>query len=89
MNAARALDREDNADIYADEPEHPLCGRSQYDQFQLKLRQGGGRFWIVIERGSRANMEIISLSDIREALLPVEDKRPAPVEIFRLTDRRI
>lgn len=89
MNAARALDREDNAETYADEPEHPLCGRSQYDEFQLKLRQAGGRTWIVIERGSLGNAEVISLSEMREALLPLEDKRATPQEVLRLTDRRI
>lgn len=90
MNAARALDREENAEIYSEEPEHPLCGRSQYDELQLKLRQAVGRTWVVIERGSLRNAEVISLSEMREALLPIEDKRPEPPkEILRLTDRRI
>lgn len=90
MNAARALDREENALTYAGNPEHPLFGRSQYDGFQLKLRQANGKTYIVIERNNEKVLEVIPLSEVAEELRPldaVEWKKP--VEVLKLTDRRV
>lgn len=91
MNAARALDREENALVYASNPDHPLFGRSQYDEFQLKLRQALGKTYIVIERNSVRVIEVIPLSEIEEELRPVEQivEWKKPVEVLKLTDRRV
>ncbi len=90
MNAARALDREENAATYADNTAHPLYGRSQYDELQLKLRQANGRTYIVIERNSVKVLEVIPLSEVMHELKPVDAVEwKQPVEVLRLTDRRI
>lgn len=91
MNAARALDREENALVYAATPEHPLFGRSQYDELQLKLRQAFGKTYVIIERNGVRVLEVIPLSEVMEELKPmpeqVEWKKPA--EVLKLTDRRV
>jgi hypothetical protein len=90
MNAARALDREENALVYAATPDHPLFGRSQYDELQLKLRQANGKTYIVIERNGVRVLEVIPLSEVMEEMRPVEEQIEwkKPVEVLRLTDRR-
>ena len=91
MNAARALDREENALAYATNPDHPLFGRSMYDELQLKLRQAFGKTYVVIERNGVRVLEAIPLSEMTEKLEPLQEqvewKRPA--EVLKLTDRRV
>lgn len=93
MNAARKLDREENAKTYQDNPEHPLFGRSQYDGLTLKLREGeNGKAYVIIVRYDAQVREVISLSDLPEDLLLREEPKalPKPVEVvpLKLEDRR-
>lgn len=89
MNSARVLDREENAATFADQPEHPLFGRSQYDELELKLRKADGHTYILIEKRSSRKMKIIPLSEmVMEKLKPIEIEHKQ-VQVLRLTDRRI
>lgn len=91
MNAARKIDREDNARTYADNPEHPLFGRSQYDQLQLKIRQGENATYLIVEKVDKVVVQVIGLSELPEdtVLKPIEvETWIAPKEVFKLEDRR-
>jgi len=89
MNAARKIDREDNLLAYEGQPEHPLFGRSQYDELQLQYRKANGRHYVVIVRRVEPH-EVLPLSELPEQ---IEFEREAvewkaPTEVRKLTDRR-
>lgn len=91
MNAARALDREENARLYADNQNHPLFGRSMYDQLQLKIREGDGKTYLLVEKVGQVVIATIGLSELPEdvVLKPIEhDGWTKPKEVLKLTDRR-
>ena len=91
MNAARKIDREDNAETYAETPDHPLFGRSMYDGLQLKIRDGDGATYLIIEKVSSKVIQVIGLSELPEDLVlrPIEQETfVKPKEVLTLTDRR-
>lgn len=90
MNAARALDREENALTYSENPEHPLFGRSQYDPLILKVKKAFDKTWVVVEKNTARVLEVIALSEIaEEEMKPIETEWKPPTEVLKLTDRRI
>lgn len=52
VHQARKLVREDNERIYADDPGHPLHGRSIYDPLVFRIREADGEFYLYGEKTS-------------------------------------
>jgi hypothetical protein len=62
MNSARKLDRKNNRAIYADEPEHPLYARSEFDVFTIRIARDFERDkWLV-----RVELLVLDEADIEE-----------------------
>jgi len=52
IHQARTITREDNARIYAEQPDHPMFGASEYDKYQVRIRCEDGPdnpTWLYIE----------------------------------------
>ena len=60
MHAARVVDRAENSRIYAND--HPMYGRSRYDQAVVKFRVHDGHFWAYVERYDAEKLHIESMS---------------------------
>jgi len=63
-NKARQLHRDENRKVHA--PDTPLHGASEYDPFQLKLREDtDGKWWVYAERMTLdpAKVELLSEMD--------------------------
>lgn len=61
LNRARAINREDNAEIY--DLGHPLHGRSEYDKFQIYLREGDEGEWFLLIIPVNNSMVIEEIED--------------------------
>jgi hypothetical protein len=72
MNKARELDRKINREIYHDQTDHPLFGRSEYDIFTVKVRRDFERdkWMVLVERLvlSETRIEEIPSDEIEEDL---------------------
>lgn len=89
MNAARKIDREENAEAYMDQQDHPLFGRSQYDGMQIKLRQGKDRIFLIIEKVETTILEVLPLSEAEAIeMKPIEVEGWKVVDAPKLEDRR-
>lgn len=64
LHSARRVDRRDNKDIFGED--HPMWGRSVYDQLTMRIRQFEGGAWLRIERIDAREFEIESLSEAQE-----------------------
>lgn len=73
-NAARALDRRENAQSY--DHGHVLFGRSIYDNISIRLVSEDEETFLYFERRDKM-MKIVPLSELREAEYE-EAKPPAP-----------
>jgi hypothetical protein len=81
LHTARAIDRKDNKEIYADGER--LHGRSIYDVIRATVRNIEGGFYIYLEKMDGNNLEVESL-DEPEAEPAIGEAPPAPA-----VDRRI
>ncbi len=75
MNTARKLDREQNAEDY--DRDHPLFGRSEYDEFVVRLvgDRSSDEVWVYVERrGIGLRIEKLSEVYANEEYLVVEYK---------------
>lgn len=62
LHASRKIDRNDNKVLYGEE--HPMHGRSVYDQLTMRIRKlGDDSAWLRLERIDAREFEIESLSE--------------------------
>jgi hypothetical protein len=61
LNKARVIDREDNALAY--DSDHPMHGRSVYDDIEVRVKNGASGTWIIMEKISSRKFEIVSLTE--------------------------
>jgi hypothetical protein len=61
LNKARTIDREDNALAY--DSDHPMHGRSVYDDISISVRNGAAGTWIIMQKISSRKFEIVSLTE--------------------------
>lgn len=68
-NQARKLDRENNAKVY--DLDHPMHGRSSYDQLVLKVRKADDNTaWVYIDKVRQVYGEAEALSELPPEELP-------------------
>lgn len=71
LHMARKVDRKENMLTYADNEDHPLYGRSVYDNIVVRLVQDGNKWWLYIKKMSLSGMKIEDIEDVIEPeLLP-------------------
>ena len=61
LHMARVIDREDNALAY--DSDHPMHGRSIYDDISVSVKNGDAGTWIIMEKISSRKFEIVSLTE--------------------------
>jgi hypothetical protein len=62
LHASRKIDRNDNKVLYGED--HPMYGRSVYDQLTMRIRKlGDDSAWLRLERIDAREFEIESLSE--------------------------
>lgn len=49
IHHARSIDRSDNKHTYED-PQHPLHGRSVYDELIVRIEESGDRGWVYLDK---------------------------------------
>lgn len=61
VHTARTIDRRDNAETYGEE--HPLYGRSVYDEVICKIRQEGEGYVLIMEISTARKFDVESLKE--------------------------
>lgn len=92
LHNARRIDRKDNAKTY-DDPEHPMHGRSVYDQLVIRLRsnQSSSFGLLEVEKVTSRSFEVESLTDGRGFTIqtdaePMEVPEPVKSEAVPVKD---
>lgn len=50
MHQARQIDRNRNKEIYKDQPDHPMYGRSEYDPLRLTVEHEGDQWYLMLAK---------------------------------------
>lgn len=61
LHSARQIDRRDNTITY--NPDHPMHGRSMYDDLMVRIVHDGDTFWLHLEKISATFFTVESLSE--------------------------
>lgn len=73
LHAARAIDRKDNKEIYADD--HKYHGRSIYDVIKATVKNIKGKFYVYLEKLDGNNLEVEPIED-EEAIVGLAMAEP-------------
>lgn len=77
LHTARNIDRKDNLGTYAED--HPMHGRSSYDNLTITVRHDSqGQWWVYLERNDARVYNTESLAGPTPRVVPTPDEEPEP-----------